>query len=206
MPQRSMSFFDVAADIISIAQQASPDSSGHRLFIRIRSRTQVGLGRDDLERAPAGVVAADEVRVLEPREVGVLGRLRRRRTRRGSARTHSVLGTTMGCVRSRGSAATSVAGRAPGSSEDACGASEGWIPWASVPAPPAGVRSSRVSAMSGPPLRHAYASPSRRMPTNTSMLVNSRAGSSPSSRAFRKTSAHRKMNTISMSNATNSSA
>ena len=39
MPQRSMSFFDVAADIISIAQQARPDSSGHRLFIRIRSRT-----------------------------------------------------------------------------------------------------------------------------------------------------------------------
>ena len=31
--------FDVAADIISIAQQASPDSSGHRLFIRMRSRT-----------------------------------------------------------------------------------------------------------------------------------------------------------------------
>ncbi len=37
MPQRSMSFLDVAADIISIAQQASPDSSGQRLFIRIRS-------------------------------------------------------------------------------------------------------------------------------------------------------------------------
>jgi hypothetical protein len=34
-----MSFFDVAADIISIAQQARPDSSGHRLFIRMRSRT-----------------------------------------------------------------------------------------------------------------------------------------------------------------------
>ena len=39
MPQRSMSFFDVAVDIISMAQQASPDRSGHRLFIRMRSRT-----------------------------------------------------------------------------------------------------------------------------------------------------------------------
>ena len=65
MPQRSMSFLDVAADIISIAQQARPDSSGHRLFIRIRSRTRSALVGIDLERAPAGVVAADEVRVLE---------------------------------------------------------------------------------------------------------------------------------------------
>ena len=39
MPHRSMSFLDVAADIISIAQQARPDSSGHRLFIRMRSST-----------------------------------------------------------------------------------------------------------------------------------------------------------------------
>ena len=39
MPHRSMSFLDVAVDIISIAQHASPDSSGHRLFIRMRSRT-----------------------------------------------------------------------------------------------------------------------------------------------------------------------
>jgi hypothetical protein len=34
-----MSFLDVAADIISMAQQARPDRSGHRLFIRMRSRT-----------------------------------------------------------------------------------------------------------------------------------------------------------------------
>jgi hypothetical protein len=34
-----MSFFEVAAAIISMAQQATPDRSGHRLFIRIRSRT-----------------------------------------------------------------------------------------------------------------------------------------------------------------------
>jgi len=34
-----MSLRDVAADIISIAQQARPDRSGHRLFARIRSRT-----------------------------------------------------------------------------------------------------------------------------------------------------------------------
>ena len=39
MPQRSMSFLEVAADIISIAQQARPESNGHRLFARIRSRT-----------------------------------------------------------------------------------------------------------------------------------------------------------------------
>ena len=39
MPQRSMSFLDVAADIISMAQQARPDRSGHRLFMRMRSRT-----------------------------------------------------------------------------------------------------------------------------------------------------------------------
>ena len=39
IPQRSMSFFEVAVDIISIAQHASPDSSGHSEFIRIRSRT-----------------------------------------------------------------------------------------------------------------------------------------------------------------------
>ena len=37
MPQRSMSFLDVAADIISKAQQARPESSGQRLFMRIRS-------------------------------------------------------------------------------------------------------------------------------------------------------------------------
>jgi len=30
---------DVAVDIISIAQHASPDNSGHSEFIRIRSRT-----------------------------------------------------------------------------------------------------------------------------------------------------------------------
>jgi hypothetical protein len=34
-----MSLRDVAADIISIAQQARPDNSGHKLFIRIRSST-----------------------------------------------------------------------------------------------------------------------------------------------------------------------
>ena len=39
IPQRSMSFLEVAADIISMAQQASPDSSGQRLLARIRSRT-----------------------------------------------------------------------------------------------------------------------------------------------------------------------
>src|SRR6187200_820646 len=38
-PKRSRSFFDVADDIISIAQHASPDRSGQRLFIRMRSRT-----------------------------------------------------------------------------------------------------------------------------------------------------------------------
>ena len=39
MPQRSMSLREVADDIISKAQQASPDRSGQRLFIRMRSRT-----------------------------------------------------------------------------------------------------------------------------------------------------------------------
>jgi hypothetical protein len=39
MPQRSMSFLEVAADIISMAQQARPDRRGHRLFMRMRSRT-----------------------------------------------------------------------------------------------------------------------------------------------------------------------
>jgi hypothetical protein len=34
-----MSFFEVAVDIISMAQQARPESSGHRLFMRMRSRT-----------------------------------------------------------------------------------------------------------------------------------------------------------------------
>ena len=43
IPQRSMSFLLVAADIISIAQQASPDRSGHRLLARIRSRTMSAL-------------------------------------------------------------------------------------------------------------------------------------------------------------------
>src|SRR5215203_6545699 len=40
MPQRSMSLREVAADIISMAQQARPDRSGHRLFIRMRSRSE----------------------------------------------------------------------------------------------------------------------------------------------------------------------
>ena len=39
MLKRSMSLTLVAADIISIAQQARPDSSGQRLFIRMRSST-----------------------------------------------------------------------------------------------------------------------------------------------------------------------
>src|SRR6187200_3538504 len=39
MLKRSMSLTDVADDIISIAQQASPDSSGQRLLSRIRSST-----------------------------------------------------------------------------------------------------------------------------------------------------------------------
>jgi len=39
IPQRSMSWRLVAVDIISIAQQARPERSGQRLFIRIRSRT-----------------------------------------------------------------------------------------------------------------------------------------------------------------------
>src|SRR4026207_2459608 len=38
MLKRSMSFHGVAADIISIAQHASPDVNGQRLLSRIRSR------------------------------------------------------------------------------------------------------------------------------------------------------------------------
>jgi hypothetical protein len=40
-PKRSMSFLLVAAEIISMAQQARPESNGQRLFIRIRSSCQV---------------------------------------------------------------------------------------------------------------------------------------------------------------------
>jgi hypothetical protein len=42
-PKRSMSFLLVAAEIISIAQQARPDSSGHRLLTRMRSRMTSAL-------------------------------------------------------------------------------------------------------------------------------------------------------------------
>src|SRR5918995_2017900 len=108
MPHRSMSFLDVAADIISIAQHARPDSRGHRLFIRIRSVTWsavVGM----ISRAPQRPVSAFAcVSSATSRRCVYAGPTLAYAP--GLSEVHSELGTTMGLATSPGAAAMSDAG------------------------------------------------------------------------------------------------
>ena len=170
MPQRSMSFFDVAADIISIAQQARPDSSGHRLFIRIRSRTRsalVGMTSSAPQRASSRRTRSEcssrarwvcSVGSPPPYASG-LGRGPQRVGDDDGLRQVPRLGGDEGRPRAGSS-------EAPGR----------------VGGPGRRCRPRRRQVVARQrhvrtPLRHAYARPSRRMPTNTSMLTNRSAGS-----------------------------
>src|SRR6478735_7131237 len=145
----------------------------------------VSLGRDDVERAPARGVREHEVRALELREVEVLA------------------GAPTGvCLRCRGGPQrvghddrlrdVARLGRDEGRGLLAWLVGPDWLDRAGT----AG-RQRHEST----PLRHAYARPNSRMPTNSSMVTNSPPIAAVL--ALAKIRAHRKMKMTSMSNATN---